>query len=79
MPSNPDLRCPRCHSRRLVLGELAAGRTIGQPEPVCFRAFSARYSSVRMGAPVSSGVFACAMCGLLWGEVVPGKLADHLS
>lgn len=73
-----DPSCPRCGSRRIVLGELTRGRTIGPVESLGFRAFAARLSSLRRGARMEPGVAACGHCGLVWGQVQPGALLNHL-
>src|SRR5450759_1853444 len=74
----PSDQCPRCGSRRIVLGELSRGRQIGPSEAFNFRAFSAKMSMIRKGAKVDSGVAACSHCGLVWTEVKVGRLFDHL-
>ncbi len=70
--------CPRCGSRRIVLGELTRGRTIGPAEPFHFRAFASQLSAIRKGARIEPGVAACSQCGLVWGEVKVGRLFSHL-
>jgi hypothetical protein len=78
MISAPDITCPRCQSRRVILGEVTRGRTIGVAESFGFRAYAARFSSMRRGVNVSPGMCACAECGLLWGEVKADLLIAHL-
>lgn len=73
-----DATCPRCGSRRIVLGELTRGRTIGPAEPFSFRAFAARLSSLRVGARVKPTMAACAHCGLLWSQLSVESLMTHL-
>ncbi|MDQ2666188.1 MAG: hypothetical protein M3Z05_09280 [Gemmatimonadota bacterium] len=73
-----DPVCPRCGSKRIVLGELTRGRTIGPVEALGFRAFAARLSSLRIGARVDPGMAACGHCGLVWGQVQVGSLLNHL-
>lgn len=77
MPTS-DAMCPRCSSRSIVLGELTRGRTIGPSEPFGFRAFAARLSSIRAGAPVKPAMAACAHCGLVWGQLNVDSLLSHL-
>jgi hypothetical protein len=76
--SDSNDACPRCGSRRIVLGELTRGRTIGPSEPFNFRAFAAQLSSLRKGARLSANVAACSQCGLVWGQVAVGRLLQHL-
>ena len=76
--SASDASCPRCSSRRIVLRELARGRTIGPAEPFGFRAFAARFSSLRNGARVQPAMAACAQCGLIWGQLSVDSLLTHL-
>jgi hypothetical protein len=70
--------CPRCGSRRIVLGELSRGRQIGPAESYNFRAFAARFSAIRKGAKVDPGFAACSHCGLVWTEVAVSRLFNHL-
>jgi hypothetical protein len=70
--------CPRCGSRRIVLGELSRGRTIGPSESFTFRAFGAQLSALRTGAKIDPEVAACSRCGLIWGEVKVRHLLQHL-
>ncbi|MDB4892126.1 MAG: hypothetical protein JWL61_3981 [Gemmatimonadetes bacterium] len=76
--SDASTSCPRCGSRRIVLGELTMGRTIGPAEPLTFRAFASRFSSIRKGAKTDPGAAACSQCGLVWSEVKVSRLFDHL-
>jgi transcription elongation factor Elf1 len=76
--SDTSPSCPRCGSRRIVLGELTRGRTIGPAEPFSFRAFASQFSAIRKGAKIDPGVAACSQCGLIWGEVKVARLFDHL-
>lgn len=78
MRSVPEVGCPRCQSRRVVLGEVTRGRTIGPAEAFGFRAYAASFSAIRTGVSVSPGMCACAECGLLWGEVLVDRLLAHL-
>lgn len=71
-------QCPRCGSRRIILGELSRGRQIGPSEAFNFRAFSAQLSAIRKGAKIDPGVAACSHCGLVWTEVKVARLFDHL-
>lgn len=73
-----DAMCPRCTSRRIVLGEITRGRTIGPSEPFGFRAFAARFSSLRSGVRVQPSFAACAHCGLVWGQLSVERLLTHL-
>ncbi len=70
--------CPRCNSRRIVLGELTHGITIGPAGSFSFRAFAAQLSALRKGAKLSPNVAACSQCGLIWGQVAVGRLPEHL-
>lgn len=70
--------CPRCGSRRIVLGELTRGRTIGPAEPFSFRAFASQLFLIRKGARIEPEMAACAQCGLIWGEVKVRHLFNHL-
>ena len=70
--------CPRCGTRRIVIGELSRGRQIGPSEAFNFRAFASLFSSVRRGAKVDPHFAACSQCGLVWTEVKLSRLFDHL-
>lgn len=70
--------CPRCASRRIVLGEIAPGRTIGPAAAFSFRAFASSLTRLRRGARVSPNMAACARCGLVWGEVSVNGLLSPL-
>jgi transcription elongation factor Elf1 len=70
--------CPRCGSRRIVIGELTMGRSIGPAAPLSFRAFASQLSSIRKGAKIDPGVAACSQCGLVWCEVKVARLFEHL-
>lgn len=70
--------CPRCSTRRIVLGEVARGHTIGRAEPFSFRAFASRFSALRKGAKIAPNFAACTKCGLVWGQVSTNALHDHL-
>ena len=76
--ASSDTQCLQCGSRRIVFGEMTPGRTIGPVNPVGFRAFAARLSSVRKGVKIKSTICACAGCGLVWGHLVPDQLIEHL-
>jgi predicted RNA-binding Zn-ribbon protein involved in translation (DUF1610 family) len=73
-----NLKCPNCGSRRVVVGEFAQGLTIGAPAQTRFRAFAARLPSMRSGAAVEAGAFACAQCGTVWSRMKPEDLLQHL-
>ena len=70
--------CPRCHSARVVLGEVTRGRTIGSAESFGVRAFAARLSALRKGVAVTPGMCACSECGLVWGQLNPLLLLAQL-
>jgi transcription elongation factor Elf1 len=70
--------CPRCGSRRIVIGELTPGRSIGPTAPLSFRAYASQFSAIRKGAKIDPGVAACSQCGLVWGEVKVTRLFEHL-
>jgi hypothetical protein len=74
----PTDACPRCGSRRIVLGELTRGRTIGPAEPFSFRAFASQLSAIREGAKLDPEMAACSQCGLVWGEVNVRRLFKSL-
>jgi hypothetical protein len=76
--SDTSPACPRCGSRRIVLGELTPGRTIGPAAPYCFRAFASQFSALRKGAKIDPGAAACSQCGLVWSEVKVSRLFAHL-
>jgi predicted RNA-binding Zn-ribbon protein involved in translation (DUF1610 family) len=76
--TQPSLKCPQCGRRRVVLGEFAQGVTLGGPVPTRFRAFAARFSSIRNGVLVDAATFACADCGLVWSKVNIDELLAHL-
>ena len=78
MSHSVDASCPRCGSRRIVLGELTRGRTIGPAEPFNFRAFAARLSALRVGTRIQPAMAACAHCGLLWTQLNVDSLLTHL-
>lgn len=78
MNRESDTACPRCHSLRVVLGEVTRGRTLGAAEAFGFRAYAARLSSIRKGVAVTPGMCACSECGLVWGQLAPARLLAQL-
>ncbi|CAN5887392.1 hypothetical protein BH11GEM1_BH11GEM1_33210 [soil metagenome] len=76
--ASTDTQCPQCGSRRIVFGELTQGRVMGWSAPYAFRAFAARLSSMRSGVKIRSQMCACSSCGLVWGQIAPNQLIDHL-
>ena len=73
-----ETQCPKCGSGRIVFGELTRGRTIGPAEGLGFRAFASRLSSLRSGVKIRSQMCACSVCGLVWGQIAPDQLHEHL-
>ena len=71
-------QCPRCGTRRVALGELTRGRTIGPGERFRFRAFGSELTWLRKGAELEPGFAACTECGLVWTEVRPNRLLSSL-
>ncbi len=76
--TRPQDACPRCSSRRIVLGEITRGITIGSAGSFSFRAFASRLSWMRKGTAVPQNMAACVHCGLIWGQVSVNNLLQHL-
>ena len=62
----------------MVVGEFVQRLTIGAPAQIKFRAFAGSLPSVRSGAPVDAGAFACAKCGTVWSRMKTKDLLQHL-
>ena len=76
--TSPFTQCPKCGSGRIVFGELTQGRVMGWSAPYAFRAFAARLSSMRSGVKIRSQMCACSICGLVWGQIAPNQLIEHI-
>jgi DNA-directed RNA polymerase subunit RPC12/RpoP len=64
--------CPRCQSRKVVEGKLGEGTGFFPSRPL-FKAIK--------GKPVALSkelAYACARCGLTWGEVTPEDLQRNI-
>ena len=61
-----------------MFGELTQGRALGMNPRYGFRAFAARMSAWRSGVKIMSQVCACSICGLVWGQIAPNKLIEHI-